>query len=699
MLHRDLKSSNLFLKDGVLKIGDLGVSKLLDSSTQLATTMVGTPYYLSPELCENARYDAKSDIWALGVVGYELLALAYPFTANNQAALILRILRGGYAPLPESRYSVDLRGVVDACLQPQPALRPTAAQILELPAAKRHRTAVLSDLASPIAAQSSPPPATQHAALPTAQAPTVATAAEAPAPAPPLPSAAVAAPTSLSAARSLDECGGIDEDFGEDDAALTGRFPSWPPAASAAVAQALAVADVEADDGSLSSTEYGSETGEDDLPEREEGPSVAIHCGNANDEENDDHRRMLAFMAEVVNGPKGEARSPGRSPAARPSPAGRAAAYAVKEMARKELRRSGASPRHARELDAPGAKELVGLAKDLSRQAPGTAHSMAALGGASRQSAPVGAGGGGGGGGSGGVRCARALATAPPNKVGGIRVEVAAGSAPAGAAAVRSPPGAVASAGAVTVASMGAVASAGAVTVASSGAVVGSGGTVCGGGGGGLRQSESRARQVQWAPGCGTLRCTAGDSRRVAQGRGAALKGGGAPSSDVRGRGGGGGRSFGIRGGQSRAVLRSRQLRAEHSARVQAAMAEHASAASAAEARRGGARPPTAARPGLSRLHALESEASRRQPMDETDEAHCRQPELLEDEATGAAGMAEATGLAEMAEVDVTGAAAGQSVVSEAPSWPPAAACDDPACKRGHLRGLFTVASHSGDRP
>ena len=181
---------------------------------------------------------------------------------------------------------------------------------------------------------------------------------------------------------------------------------------------------------------------------------------------------MLAFMAEVVNGPKGEARSPGRSPAARPSPAGRAAAYAVKEMARKELRRSGASPQHARELDAPGAKELVSLAKDLSRQAPGTAHSMAALGGASRQSAPVGAGGGGGGGGSGGVRCARALATAPPNKVGGIRVEVAAGSAPAGAAAVRSPPGAVASAGAVAVASTGAVVGSGARYAAAAAAAV-----------------------------------------------------------------------------------------------------------------------------------------------------------------------------------------------------------------------------------
>ena len=674
VLHRDLKSSNLFLKNGVLKIGDLGVSKLLDSSTQLATTMVGTPYYLSPELCENARYDAKSDIWALGVVGYELLALAYPFTANNQAALILRILRGGYAPLPENRYSVGLRGVVDACLQPQPALRPTAAQILELPAAKRHRTAVLSHLAAPITQHPSP------TTLPTAQAPAVATAAEAPAPAPPRPSAAMAAPTSLSAARSLDECGGIDEDFGKDDAALTGRFPgrfpSWPPAASAAVAQAVAVADVEADDGSLSSTEftprshgslssteYGSESGEDDLPERVEGPSAAIHSRNANDEEDEDHRRMIAFMAAAVNGPKGDARSPGRSPAARPSPAGRAAAYAVKELARKELRRAGAPPRHVHELepelDAPGAKEFVGVPKDLmtraiSRQALGTAHAMAALGGASRQLEPVGAQKGGSGG--HGAGCTRAAA--PQNKVGGTRVEAAAGSAPAGAvvsaSVVRSPPGAVASAGAVAVASAGAVVGSGARYAAAAAAVSGNRNRVRGRFNGppdvglsaarlgihdALRKAEERRQREEERRAAASAAAAAAEAARLA--------------SEEASR---------------EAVLRSRQLRAEHSARVQAAMAEQASAASAAAARRGGARPPTAARPGLSsrpglsRLHALESEASRRQPQDETDEAHRRQPELCEDEATGLAGMAEA---------DATGAPVGQSAVSGRPPPPP----------------------------
>ena len=66
MLHRDLKSLNVFLTaDGNVKLGDFGVSKLLDATAELAHTRVGTPYFMSPELCEGLPYDAKSDVWAL----------------------------------------------------------------------------------------------------------------------------------------------------------------------------------------------------------------------------------------------------------------------------------------------------------------------------------------------------------------------------------------------------------------------------------------------------------------------------------------------------------------------------------------------------------------------------------------------------------------------------------------------------------
>jgi len=78
ILHRDLKCANVFLKKDdsqpyfSVKIGDLGVAKLLETSTAFAQTIVGTPYYLSPELCADQPYRDKSDVWALGVVLYEV---------------------------------------------------------------------------------------------------------------------------------------------------------------------------------------------------------------------------------------------------------------------------------------------------------------------------------------------------------------------------------------------------------------------------------------------------------------------------------------------------------------------------------------------------------------------------------------------------------------------------------------------------
>ena len=56
-------------------------------------------YYLSPELCENKPYNDRSDVWAVGVILYELCSLKQPFDAQNQAALILKIIRGSYPPL------------------------------------------------------------------------------------------------------------------------------------------------------------------------------------------------------------------------------------------------------------------------------------------------------------------------------------------------------------------------------------------------------------------------------------------------------------------------------------------------------------------------------------------------------------------------------------------------------------------------
>ena len=95
VIHRDLKTLNIFLtENNHIKIGDFGVSKKLINNNIYAYTFVGTPYYLSPEICQNKPYDEKSDVWSLGVVLYELITLNKPFDSESQMGLFMKILKG-----------------------------------------------------------------------------------------------------------------------------------------------------------------------------------------------------------------------------------------------------------------------------------------------------------------------------------------------------------------------------------------------------------------------------------------------------------------------------------------------------------------------------------------------------------------------------------------------------------------------------
>lgn len=133
ILHRDIKTLNVFLaRDESLRIGDLGVAKRLINTAAFAHTIVGTPYYLSPELCEDKPYNIKSDIWALGCVLYELCTLKHPFEANNQAALFMKIIRAQYTA-PSEAYSQELRRFVAICLMRDYRKRPSCDEILRTP--------------------------------------------------------------------------------------------------------------------------------------------------------------------------------------------------------------------------------------------------------------------------------------------------------------------------------------------------------------------------------------------------------------------------------------------------------------------------------------------------------------------------------------------------------------------------------------
>ncbi|KAF7652983.1 hypothetical protein LDENG_00089090, partial [Lucifuga dentata] len=133
ILHRDIKSQNIFLtKDGTVQLGDFGIARVLNSTVELARTCIGTPYYLSPEICENKPYNNKSDIWALGCVLYEMCTLKHAFEAGNMKNLVLKIIRGSYPPV-SVHYSQDLRSLLGQLFKRNPRERPSVSSILDKP--------------------------------------------------------------------------------------------------------------------------------------------------------------------------------------------------------------------------------------------------------------------------------------------------------------------------------------------------------------------------------------------------------------------------------------------------------------------------------------------------------------------------------------------------------------------------------------
>ena len=136
IVHRDLKPANLFVirrRDGVqaVKVLDFGISKLTGSGvpgsdmTQTAA-MMGSPLYMSPEQIQSSKdVDARTDIWALGVILYELVTGACPFMAETIPALVYQIMSGVPLPFQNRRPGLpnELESVVFKCLEKDRAKR------------------------------------------------------------------------------------------------------------------------------------------------------------------------------------------------------------------------------------------------------------------------------------------------------------------------------------------------------------------------------------------------------------------------------------------------------------------------------------------------------------------------------------------------------------------------------------------------
>nr|XP_014354512.1 PREDICTED: serine/threonine-protein kinase Nek4 isoform X2 [Latimeria chalumnae] len=137
ILHRDLKTQNIFLtRTSIIKVGDLGIARVLENQYDMASTLIGTPYYMSPELFSNKPYNYKSDVWALGCCVYEMATLKHAFNAKDMNSLVYRIIEGKLPAMPKD-YSPHLGELIRSMLSKTPEERPDVKTILRQPYIKR----------------------------------------------------------------------------------------------------------------------------------------------------------------------------------------------------------------------------------------------------------------------------------------------------------------------------------------------------------------------------------------------------------------------------------------------------------------------------------------------------------------------------------------------------------------------------------
>jgi eukaryotic-like serine/threonine-protein kinase len=139
IVHRDLKPGNIFCDEGVVKVGDYGLSKFISCSRRSGhTESIGTVHYMAPEVA-NGRYGKEIDVYAMGVILYELLTGRVPFEGESIGEVLMKHLtaKPDVSMLPE-----PYRGVVARAMEKDPALRfRSAAEMLSaLPPSETKQT-------------------------------------------------------------------------------------------------------------------------------------------------------------------------------------------------------------------------------------------------------------------------------------------------------------------------------------------------------------------------------------------------------------------------------------------------------------------------------------------------------------------------------------------------------------------------------
>ncbi|KAL7714622.1 Protein kinase [Entamoeba marina] len=129
-IHRDIKSDNVLLNHrGEIKLADFGISAQLTKKKTKRNTVVGTPYWMAPEVIKGKNYDTKIDVWSLGIMCREMMEGVPPYIDQPPLKALFQISTKGIPPVSYGDYTNELLTFVDKCLTVDPDQRPSCQEL------------------------------------------------------------------------------------------------------------------------------------------------------------------------------------------------------------------------------------------------------------------------------------------------------------------------------------------------------------------------------------------------------------------------------------------------------------------------------------------------------------------------------------------------------------------------------------------